>query len=73
MEPDKKKMEMPKRYLLYLLRWQCSTPILALCFWKLQGLGLIESTIIGNLIGGLIFFWIDRQIFRHKKQKEGDK
>lgn len=50
---------MIKKYLLYLLRWQASTPILAVCMHLLSGLGGIWAVIIANLIGGLIFFWID--------------
>lgn len=52
---------MIKRYLLYLFRWQLSTPILAICLYL--PLGVTEKTIIANLIGGLIFFWVDRFIF----------
>ena len=54
-----------KQYLLYLLRWQLSTPLLAFILW-LFGVGAspIIPTIIANLIGGLIFFWVDKFIFR---------
>lgn len=51
-----------KKYALYLLRWQCSSPILALCLCYLK-LGTVWNTIIANLIGGLMFFWIDKFIF----------
>lgn len=53
----------PKRYGLYLLRWQLSTPILAGVGILLASMGQIISAIIANLIGGLIFFWVDRFIF----------
>ncbi|MDD5326874.1 MAG: hypothetical protein PHY02_03555 [Phycisphaerae bacterium] len=52
-----------KRYGLYLLRWQLSTPILAATLVVLASLGKLSATIIANLIGGLIFFWVDRFIF----------
>ena len=52
-----------KRYLLYLLRWQLSTPILALVLLLLNNFSLTFATIIANFIGGLIFFWVDRFIF----------
>lgn len=55
---------MIKKYLLYLFRWQLSTPILAICLYL--PFGVTEKTIIANLIGGLIFFWIDRFIFTSK-------
>ena len=52
------------RYLLYLLRWQLSTPILAVVTARFAYLGYWQAAIIANLIGGIIFFWIDRLIFR---------
>jgi hypothetical protein len=52
-----------KRFVLYLLRWQLSSPILALCLWWLGGLGVVAATIIANLIGGIIFYFVDRRIF----------
>ena len=53
-----------KKYVLYLIRWQLSTPILAVVLILLAGMNTIWATIIANLIGGLIFFWVDRFIFR---------
>jgi hypothetical protein len=52
-----------KRYSLYLLRWQASTPILAGVGILLVSMGQLVSAIVANLIGGLIFFWIDQFIF----------
>ena len=54
-------MATARRFALYLVRWQLSTPILWLVVRRL-GAGL-WSTVIANLIGGAIFFWIDRFIF----------
>ena len=59
---------MLKRYALYLIRWQLSTPILAFCVAAFAGLGNLWATIIANFIGGLIFFWIDRIIFTKNLQ-----
>lgn len=56
-----------KRFLLYLLRWQLSSPILALCLVWLGGSSPVWGTIVANLIGGCIFFWVDRLIFKEKK------
>ncbi|MDD5005316.1 MAG: hypothetical protein PHS93_02280 [Candidatus Omnitrophica bacterium] len=50
-----------RRFVLYLVRWQLSTPILWLAVKQL-GVG-IWSTVIANLIGGAIFFWVDKFIF----------
>ncbi|MBN2735669.1 MAG: hypothetical protein JXR70_01730 [Spirochaetales bacterium] len=58
---------MLKRYFLYLLRWQASTPILAAFVWLLTDhIGAMATTILANLVGGLIFFWIDKMIFKQK-------
>ena len=54
-----------KSFLLYLFRWQLSTPILALVLHLLDTNEIIE-TIIANLIGGIIFFWIDKLIFKER-------
>ena len=53
-----------RRFILYLVRWQLSTPILWLVVKNL-GAGLWQ-TIIANLIGGSIFFWVDKFIFTSK-------
>lgn len=50
------------KFILYLIRWQLSTPILALCLNFLNFNTLI-NTIIANLIGGIIFYWVDKYIF----------
>jgi hypothetical protein len=52
-----------KRYGLYLLRWQGSTPILAGVLYILASFDPLTATIIANVIGGLIFFWVDQFIF----------
>jgi len=52
---------MLRRYILYLIRWQLSTPILWIAVRNL-GTG-IWSTVIANLVGGVIFFWVDKFIF----------
>lgn len=57
---------MIKKYILYLIRWQLSTPILALCVSSLVSYGTTIATIIANIVGGLIFFWVDGWIFKNK-------
>jgi len=70
---------MPKvtlnRYLLYLGRWQLSSPVLYPVllyadYWLNFGtnINFLVATILANFIGGLIFFWVDRFIFRQKYQ-----
>ena len=53
-----------QRFILYLIRWQLSTPILWLVV-RHMGASLY-ATVIANLIGGAIFFWVDRFIFTSK-------
>ena len=53
-----------KKYFLYLLRWQLSSPILFAVLYILKDYHNIISTIVANLIGGLIFFWVDKFIFK---------
>jgi len=52
-----------KQYGLYLFRWQLSTPILAGVLLVLASTNKVVATIVANLIGGLIFFWVDKFIF----------
>lgn len=54
---------MIKRYGLYLFRWQLSTPILSVVLGWLSDFNVTFATIVANLIGGLIFFWVDKFIF----------
>ena len=58
-----------KKFILYILRWQLSTPILALILYLLHTNEILE-TVIANLIGGIIFFWVDKKIFNEKPNKE---
>ena len=64
---------MLRRYLLYLVRWQCSTPILAPVIAYCKHSSSLFGTradwvgsMVANLLGGLIFFWVDRFIFTAK-------
>lgn len=54
-----------KKFLLYLGRWQLSTPVLALCLFLLMTrLNEFWATVVANLIGGCIFYFVDKRIFR---------
>lgn len=55
-----------KRFVLYLVRWQLSSPILAICLIWLGGLGAVWATIVANLLGGCVFYLIDKKIFKEK-------
>jgi len=56
-----------KKYLIYLFRWQCGTPILAAVMYILP-FGDLAKILWANLVGGLIFFWIDLFIFKDKSK-----
>lgn len=49
-----------------MIRWQLSTPILYLCLQFIP-LDNITKTIIANLIGALIFYNVDKYIFKQKE------
>ena len=59
-----------KKLLIYMLRWQCSSPILALVSLALAGwFGVANPWVVAgvsNLIGSLIFFQVDKMIFKNK-------
>ena len=61
-----------KRFSLYLLRWQLSTPVYAVVLYLVSDkLGYIAKTMIANLIGACIFYWVDRFIFlKHQHESE---
>lgn len=54
-----------KHLLIYMIRWQLSTPILAGVTYLFTGTGgdSITTAILGNLIGSIIFYWIDLVTF----------
>lgn len=56
------------KYLLYLVRWQLSTPVIAAVLILLAETNKWIATAIANLIGGLIFFWIDKIIFTGRRR-----
>ena len=60
-------MNKQKRFVLYLIRWQLSTPILALCMVLMGGWNTVVATIVANLIGGVMFYFVDKQIFKGGK------
>ena len=56
---------MYKQLFLYILRWQLSTPILALItYLTIDNIGSFNSAVLANFIGSLIFFNIDKLIFK---------
>lgn len=56
-----------KRFLLYGARWETSTLVLAPCIALFGFMGEWPATIIANAIGAVIFFWVDKLIFKEEK------
>ncbi|MDD4333383.1 MAG: hypothetical protein PHT51_04700 [Patescibacteria group bacterium] len=62
-------MDLAKKYLIYIGRWQLSTPVMTpvTMFFGTIITGAVIANIVGavmaNFVGGLIFFWIDKFIF----------
>ena len=52
--------------IMYMLRWQLSTPILAIIPAAMRKKGIKNKWIeaaVANLIGSLIFYYVDKIIF----------
>lgn len=61
-------LQVDMKLIVYLLRWQLSTPILsAVIYFTIDLWGNLASTVLANLIGGLMFYKIDKIIFNKKK------
>lgn len=59
-----------KRFIFYALRWQLSSPILAICLYYLRSMDVMLATVIANFIGAVIFYYIDKKIFDKKDEIE---
>lgn len=56
-----------KKLFFYMIRWQLSTPILGgITYLFSNRLDSLFSAIVANLVGSLIFFWVDLFIFSKK-------
>jgi len=51
---------------MYIMRWQCSTPIFIVIGILLSQLPYWLIIVLSNIIGALIFFPIDRYIMRKR-------
>ena len=54
------------KLMLYMARWQCSSPVLFLVIVVLQDYSPLTQTIVANLVGSLMFFPVDKLIFKKK-------
>lgn len=58
-----------EKFILYLVRWQLSTPILTLVSFLLyKYLGDFSTAVIANLIGGCIFYKFDKWLFKRQNK-----
>lgn len=58
------------KFMLYFARWQCSTPILAVCITLFAGLGNFWATVVANAIGATIFYFVDKAIFKERSDND---
>lgn len=54
------------KFLLYFLRWQASTPVLAVVTWLMSNYDNWISAMVANAIGACIFYWVDKWILGEK-------
>ena len=54
--------------LFYAIRWQLSSPVLAIVLVLLSNLPIWWSVIIANLAGAIIFYPVDEYIFKKEKK-----
>jgi len=55
-----------KRFILYVLRWECSTPVLWVVMELMTNWPAWKVAIIANFMGACIFFKLDKWIFKKK-------
>lgn len=57
-----------KRKLAYALKWQMSSPLIAFILWvmsnKAGSQNVLVNTIIANIVGAIIFYPVDKKIFK---------
>lgn len=58
-----------KQFILYLLKWELGTLIMSPTIYLLSDTGPVLSVIVGNFIGALVFYPIDKKIFSTNKEK----
>lgn len=62
---NQSKSHSKKQFILYLLRWELSSVVLAPCLALFNNsIGVVWATIIANAIGACIFYFVDKLIFK---------
>lgn len=56
-----------KRKLVYALKWQMGSPLIALILWVMNKVGsqnTLVNIIIANIVGAIVFYPVDKKIFK---------
>lgn len=56
-----------KRKLVYALKWQMGSPLIALILWVMNMVGsqnTLVNIIIANIVGAIVFYPVDKKIFK---------
>ena len=57
-----------KRKLAYALKWQMGSPLIAFILWvmsnKAGSQNVLDNTNIANIVGAIIFYPVDKKIFK---------
>ena len=62
-----------KRKLVYALKWQMGSPLIALILWVMNKAGsqnTLVNIIIANIVGAIIFFPVDKKIFKNRSDTD---
>lgn len=57
-----------KPVLMYLIRWQTSTPIFLILGMLMLNFPYWEIIVISNIMGGIIYFPVDKWIMKRNKK-----
>jgi len=56
-----------KRKMVYALKWQMGSPLIALVLWVMNMAGsqnTLVNIIIANIVGAIVFYPVDKKIFK---------
>ena len=63
-----------KRKLIYALKWQMGSPLIAFILWvmanKAGSQNVLVNTIIANIVGAIIFYPVDKKIFKNRSDTD---
>lgn len=62
-----------KRKLIYALKWQMGSPLIAFILWVMNKVGsqnTLVNIIIANIVGAIVFFPVDKKIFKNRSDTD---